>query len=144
MEYDLKEKVVHSSCCIVLPEDKTAQIQAIRSLHAKGFARWMPHINLLYPFIPAEHVKQYKLADKVKAALRDLEPFTVTLKRFSVFEHRESATVFLECDTKPEGALLKLQAKLEGLFPFCDVQSTVGGKYHPHMGLGDVKDKASS
>jgi hypothetical protein len=36
-------------------------VKAIRSLIAKGYARWMPHINLIYPFVPAEHISQYSL-----------------------------------------------------------------------------------
>jgi hypothetical protein len=70
----------------------------------------------------------------MSAALEDVKPFTVRLEKFNLFEHRESATVFIEPTTKvrcfvsrfasvsseivvlaqPADAVQSMQAKIEG------------------------------
>jgi hypothetical protein len=46
------KRVVQSALCIIPPEDLWEPIQHIRRERDKAFPRWMPHINLLYPFYP--------------------------------------------------------------------------------------------
>ena len=43
-------KVHRSALCIIPPTCSWAPIQRIRRLHDKGFSRWPPHINVLYPY----------------------------------------------------------------------------------------------
>ena len=41
-----------TALCIIPPENLWEPIQSIRSVHDKAYPRWMPHINLIYPFVP--------------------------------------------------------------------------------------------
>ena len=49
-----------TALCLIPPEEVWGQIQSIRSKHDKAYPRWMPHINLIYPFVPEEHFAQIK------------------------------------------------------------------------------------
>ena len=42
----------HTALCLIPPENVWEQIQSIRAVHDKAYPRWMPHINLIYPFAP--------------------------------------------------------------------------------------------
>jgi poly(A) polymerase len=87
-------KVVTSSIVIIPPEQTWGQIQDIRRLHDKSFERWMPHINLLYPFVPK--VQFSSVVEKIQTVLKDIRPFTVRMQQFTHFEHRASTTVLLD------------------------------------------------
>jgi 2'-5' RNA ligase len=88
------QKVVTSSIVIVPPENLCGQIQDIRRLYDKSFERWMPHINLLYPFVPKNQFAS--VVGKIQTILKEIKPFKVRLDQFTHFEHRASTTVFLD------------------------------------------------
>lgn len=71
-----------------------------------AYIRWMPHVNLLYPFLPAsQFVAQIA---PLTLALAVLEPFTVKLAEFGSFDHGQSSTIYLrpECDVRHSLALV--------------------------------------
>ena len=74
-------------------------------IHDKGYVRWMPHINLVYPFIPDNDNGRNFLdaSKKIQDALSDVEPFRVrfTKDTFKYFMHRKSCTLWLK--PLPEG-----------------------------------------
>ena len=43
--------VYHTALCIIPPGNSCEQIQKIRKKHDAAFERWMPHINLAFPFV---------------------------------------------------------------------------------------------
>ena len=45
-------KVVTSAIIVSPPKDTWGPIQDIRLKFDKAYKRWMPHINLIYPFFP--------------------------------------------------------------------------------------------
>eukprot|EP01126_Amoeba_proteus_P041983 TRINITY_DN453_c0_g2_i12.p1 TRINITY_DN453_c0_g2~~TRINITY_DN453_c0_g2_i12.p1 ORF type:complete len:109 (-),score=25.11 TRINITY_DN453_c0_g2_i12:71-397(-) len=70
------------------------QIQEIRRLHDKAYKRWMPHLNLLYPFVPE---KEFSKASAVfSEILADFRPFHVEFHKFDFFSHGKSCTIFLK------------------------------------------------
>ena len=80
---------VHTSAVVLIPgEEHWGAIQAIRRDHDKSYQRWMPHINLLYPFISADFFPE--CLAKITEALVDTDSFLVTLQSFGFFEHRVS------------------------------------------------------
>jgi len=88
----------YRSAVIVAPPDEVlAPIQAIRRAHDRGYARWMPHLNLLYGFVPDTHFAEAR--EQVSRALMGLAPFEVDLARFGVFAHERGAIVYLDPDT---------------------------------------------
>ncbi|GAB4206100.1 MAG: hypothetical protein Fur006_62910 [Coleofasciculaceae cyanobacterium] len=123
----------------VLPD-----IQAIRrrydlrfaaALRYRRFDRWMPHINLLYGFVPEEYFEEAAVA--IAPALAQLQPFEITLTSFETFTHRSSCTAWLRPVAQPLDALHQLQAVLQQLFPQCDEQSKKSAAgFTPHLSVG--------
>jgi 2'-5' RNA ligase len=110
-------------------------IQAIRRRYDRRFDRWMPHINLLYGFVPEEYFEE--AAQAIALALAQLQPFEVTLTSFETFTHRSSSTAWLRPVAQPPDALHQLQAVLQQLFPQCDEQSQKSAAgFTPHLSVG--------
>jgi 2'-5' RNA ligase len=74
-----------TSLCLIPPENVWEQIQSIRSVHDKAYPRWMPHINLIYPFTPEENF------DNIKAVL---EPILNRKKSFQIQFDQSSLDYF--------------------------------------------------
>ena len=70
-------KVHKSAVCIVPPNCLWQQIQNIRVVHDKSYVRWMPHINLMYPFYNDEGENFERAAHQAAEALRSFPPFKV-------------------------------------------------------------------
>lgn len=47
---NMATKSFKTAVCVVPPTPLWPQIQSIRATHDKSYIRWMPHINILYPF----------------------------------------------------------------------------------------------
>ena len=58
----------------------------------------MPHINLLYPFLPDFEANFPDAAEKMKSGLAKIPPFKMTFSKdsFGYFSHRKSATLWLK------------------------------------------------
>ncbi|WP_309739768.1 poly(A) polymerase [Chamaesiphon sp. OTE_20_metabat_361] len=127
--------VYESILAIIPPEDLFPPIQAIRQQYDAGFVRIVPHITLLYGFLPDRYFAE--VVDLIAPILAKIEPFTVTLADFEVFTHHKSATAYLRPVVQPEGALHELQNTLYRLFPQCYEQSTktIDG-FNPHLSVG--------
>ncbi len=127
---------VYRSAVVVIPSAEVLPaIQAIRRRYDRRFDRWMPHINLLYGFVPEEYFEE--AAQAISLALAQLQPFEVTLTSFETFTHRSSSTAWLRPVAQPPDALHQLQAVLQQLFPQCDEQSKKSAAgFTPHLSVG--------
>ncbi|HBB36318.1 MAG TPA: poly(A) polymerase [Cyanobacteria bacterium UBA8803] len=127
---------VYRSAVVVMPSAEVLPaIQAIRRRYDRRFDRWMPHINLLYGFVPEEYFEE--AAQAIALALAQFQPFEVTLTSFETFTHRSSCTAWLCPVAQPADALHQLQAILQQLFPQCDEQSQKSGAgFTPHLSVG--------
>ena len=84
-----------TALALVPPQDVWEPIQEIRRRHDRQVRRWMPHLNLLYPFRPRAEFEA--MAEPLAAALLDFAPFEVRLGGFRHFEHRSgSCTLWLD------------------------------------------------
>jgi len=129
--------VVKSALIIMPPESTWGPIQDIRKLHDKAYPRWVPHINLLYPFIPSEEFGA--VVDSLSQGLSGVEPFTVSLKEFKYFGH---GGVWLHPETKKSSAAVDLQSTLEEIFPFCNDQAEKSeAGFTPHLSVGQWPKK---
>jgi len=92
------KKVVQSAIIIMPPEAVWEPIQEIRKLYDKSYKRWMPHVNMVYPFVSGENFVD--VVDQVKSAVTTLSPFKVTLGKFGYFTHKSDTTMWLnpECE----------------------------------------------
>ncbi|MFY0539299.1 2'-5' RNA ligase family protein [Nannocystis pusilla] len=128
---------MHRSALVVIPPAEAwPAIQAIRAEHDPSHERWMPHINLVYGFVPEALFADAAAA--LTAALHGLLPLRIALKEVRRFDHRGSTTVWLEPVSDPPGALSALQAAAAALFPLCDEQSARGPGFTPHLTIAKL------
>ncbi len=133
--------VYESILAIIPPEELFPQIQAIRQQYDVGFVRIVPHITLLYGFLPDEYFAE--VVEVITPILATMQPFTVTLADFQIFTHRKTATAWLRPVVQPEGALHQLQQTLNDLFPQCYEQSTkTAAGFIPHLSVGQFDTPA--
>ncbi|AFY57962.1 poly(A) polymerase [Rivularia sp. PCC 7116] len=127
--------VYQSAIVIIPPEDIVPAIQTIRQRYDARFERWMPHINLIYGFLPESYFDE--AAEIITSAVAQIQPFTVNLNNFETFTHRKSSTAWLHPIAQPETALHQLQALLQSLFPQCNEQSRKSDAgFTPHLSVG--------
>jgi poly(A) polymerase len=95
----------------------------------------MPHITLLYPFMPQ---KQWGEAlPRLLEVGRQSAAFRVTLATFQAFAHAfGKATIWLT--PEPRHALITLQAALQAAFPAYDDQSRFPAGFTPHLSVGQA------
>jgi 2'-5' RNA ligase len=95
----------------------------------------MPHITLLYPFMPR---KQFAEAlPRLLEVGRHSTAFQVTLATFRAFTHAfGKATIWLA--PEPRHAFLTLQATLQAAFPAYDDQSRFPTGFTPHLSMGQA------
>ena len=127
--------VYQSAVVIIPPDDILPAIQTIRRCCDRQFDRWMPHINLLYGFLPEVYFPEAAAA--IAQTLTKLAPFTITLSQFETFTHSSSCTAWLNPIPQPADALHQLQTILQEIFPQCNEQSSksVTG-FTPHLTIG--------
>lgn len=130
------EKTPLSALVVIPPEEVWEPIQRIRRKYDRKIDRWMPHINLLYPFRPRERFDE--AAPRIGEALKGFPPFMVTLKELRHFAHgNDRFTMWLEPD--PAEPLVKIQSALQALFPDCTEVSSFEGGYVPHLSVGQAR-----
>lgn len=134
----MTRKTHHTAVVFVPPEVCHEPIQAIRRRHDRHLHRWMPHITLLYPFLPKP---QFDDAEKrLRKALKTIKPFHVNLERFDCFHHgRGRYTIWLA--PEPCASMIELQAALQQAIPECDNVSRYEKGFTPHLSVGQVNGK---
>jgi 2'-5' RNA ligase len=103
----------HSALCIIPPASLTGMIQEIRKDHDTAFGRWMPHINLFFPFLSATDVALVE-ADII-AACQNTQPFQLSFPEVGSFRHGATCVHWAKPVTEPANALKKLQTQLSSL-----------------------------
>jgi 2'-5' RNA ligase len=132
------KKEYTSACVIIPPEDKWEQIQLIRKNYDRQINRWMPHINLLYPFYSKDLF--YELERKFTKICRRVNPFKISFNKFKYFQHRhQNYTMWL--NPEPKELVIQLQKKLLEIVPDCNDVNRHKGGFKPHLSVGQVKGK---
>ena len=129
------DKTHQSAVVIIPPREVWEPIQAIRRAHDKRFARWMPHLTLMYPFVPKREFTKV-LPDLAQVGWAQ-KPFELTLARFNSFRHGQGGyIVWLE--PTPAERVVALQRALTRALPhFGDTGSSQDG-FTPHLSVGQV------
>lgn len=126
----------HQSALVILPPRHLwGKIQGIRRNFDPAFHRWMPHINLLYGFLPEAHFE--RAAGRIREVIAGFDDFDVTLERVDHFEHKSSATLWLAPDAQSARKIQELQQKLLEIFPQCTEQNR-DGSFTPHLSIAKL------
>ncbi|KAF2641389.1 hypothetical protein P280DRAFT_311821 [Massarina eburnea CBS 473.64] len=84
-----------TALCVLPPQQHCRDIDSLRALYDKSYGKWPPHINVIYPFVPPEHLPRAK--EQIENALQSstIPEQHVTLNQASYFKHRNNNTIFL-------------------------------------------------
>lgn len=130
-------KSYQTAIVIIPPAEIQEPIQSIRSQFDSRFRRWMPHITLLYPFVPIEKLNE--AVTLLKQHTWKQEPFQVTLNEIKYFRHKHHYTIWFE--PIPAGPLIQLVRELNQIFPEYNDTSRYRKGFTPHLSLGQAKNK---
>lgn len=129
-------KTSQTAIVIVPPEEIWPPIQVVRRVHDRHARRWMPHITLIYPFLPRVYFPE--LGEQIRRACSGLEPFEVRLHNLGHFEHNpHSYTLWLV--PEPTDPLFRLQTALMAAFPHYGDTSLYPHGFIPHLSLGQAR-----
>ncbi len=125
-----------SAVAIVPPESLWEPINAIRKKYDREIVRWMPHINLVFPFVHPDGLEEQR--DRLTAAVATVSTWEVTLGRFRYFKHSSNrASVWL--DPQPREPLEALYAALVAQYPHLDTAQRFEAGFTPHLTVGQTK-----
>eukprot|EP00727_Mastigamoeba_balamuthi_P004739 m51a1_g14263 putative polynucleotide adenyltransferase (283) ;mRNA; f:300588-301436 len=122
------------------PEGAWGPVQEIRRRHDKAYGRWMPHVNVVWPFAPEDAWGPARAVERLRAAAARAVRFRATLGAFRWFEHSSSCVMWLEPACEPAGALQQLREELAREFP---EYAGAGheGPWTPHLTVGQWAKK---
>lgn len=112
-------------------------VQQVRTeLKDKGYYRWPPHINLMYPFLPPQNFDA--IVPSMTNALQSVCPFEVSLERFGTFGGAKTGVCWL--DPTPHHPIKNIQCLLESAIDEFEGSSKKGGKpFVPHMTVSHLE-----
>jgi len=131
-------KSFKTAVVVIPPFDLWEPIQEIRRRHDRKIERWMPHITLVYPFVPPEEFDDAEA--RIAEATAPLGPFSVRLARVRSFDHgRGNATAWLA--PEPAEPLERLHAAILAMFP--KDGAGAGGRrgFTPHLSIGQFRGR---
>jgi 2'-5' RNA ligase len=132
----MANKTPMTALVLIPPESAWEPIQAIRRTHDRQVRRWMPHITLLYPFLPRSRFDE--LEPSLRRACEDTEPFEIELREFRHFRHGpQGFTLWLS--PEPGECLGALHARLLAAVPECDDTTRFPAGFTPHLSVGQVR-----
>ncbi|KAF2200173.1 hypothetical protein GQ43DRAFT_441805 [Delitschia confertaspora ATCC 74209] len=160
----LAEHLSYKSALALLPPAAiTPPIEAVRRTRDKSYARWPPHINLIYPFLasPSEgkelqmqsssdQSRQLKedIRSRIFKVVQDIPPFHISLSADPAGEFihsKKSRTVWLrplqEADGSDETAITQLQVALQAEFSQCIADDR---PFVPHLSVGQAWNERTS
>ena len=140
-----QKKSFQTALVISPPVSQWEQIQDIRRFYDSAYMRWMPHINMSFPFVVEQ---EFDIAfSMLQEALKDFEAFTVELKTLGFFSMEKDCVMWVDPDVKND-ELNKLEQAILKIFPFCDDLVKKASKekegetaFKPHMTLGRFDEK---
>ena len=124
-----EDPVTSRAIAVLVPPGVGEAIDELRRVHDTAFGRWMPHVNLVFGCVSDLE----RARPLVERAVAGFTPFEVTLRRFEVFEHGESATIHLVPESAREGELERLRAAIARRFPACQGEKRA---FVPHLTVG--------
>ena len=134
----LTRKTHRTAVAVVPPAAIWPPIQAIRREHDRQFQRWMPHINLLYPFVPPEDFPA--AVPLLLEACQHLPAFPVTLQDVRYFLHAaRRATIWLA--PEPCAALVHLFHRLQEVCPHHNELGRFPHGFTPHLSIAQADSR---
>jgi 2'-5' RNA ligase len=136
---------------LILPLPSTlpqlhSEIQAVRIKRDKAYGRWMPHINLLFPFATPSSPpssRYHEALEALTARLKAFPSFRLWFSSIGSFSQGKVQTVHLVPETDPPNALADLFALIVKAFPEYLSHQKRGMAFSPHLTIGQWPSSSS-
>jgi 2'-5' RNA ligase len=137
----LPSHLSYKSALVLLPPSTIwPPIQSLREKHNRCFKCWLPHINLIYPFVASPSINICAILSRIKSAVGntpDHGPFNLQLNQSAHFQRpKDSATVYLTVSGDETEKVKSLQRALQQEFAECAADTRV---FVPHLSIGQAK-----
>ena len=120
---------------LVIPVPLSPQIKEVRTHLEHKSHRWMPHMNLAYPFHPYDCATQRTTAYMIRDLCLQIPAFSVKLSHVQCFQQKSGRTLFYVAPEN-ERPFHCLQEALAEIFPDCADVAHYSRGYQPHLILG--------
>jgi 2'-5' RNA ligase len=127
---------VTTALCLVV-DVKADAVNAVRVKHDKACARWPPHINFVFPFVPFSQFPA--VGDAIALAIASFGEFELVLDNVSHFSQGKGKCTF-NLQPTDDSKLQKLFALVEKACPPV-VADKKRKPFHPHLTLGQCEKK---
>lgn len=120
-----------AALAVVFPP--TEFIQRTRQEHDRAFKRWMPHVNLIFPFVNAEDIDD--MVARLTKALASFPPFEADMGTLGMFKKRD-VTFHLK-PGKGHEQFLALSKAVHATLSEIELKRA----FQPHLTLGQCRKK---
>jgi len=121
-----------SALALLIPTRLTHDIEYIRKEHDKAYDRWMPHINLLFPFVHNDKIPD--ITERLNRELSKIPSFVLNLNEIGFFPQKDSNTYHLK--PRDESEMINLYNAIRAAIPELKMKNN---NFHPHLTLGQWK-----
>ncbi|KAJ3026097.1 UNVERIFIED_CONTAM: hypothetical protein HDU68_006206 [Siphonaria sp. JEL0065] len=116
---------------IVMPGEFHPSINQIRSVNDRAYPRWMPHMNIIFPFVPLEEFDQ--VAPRLEEGLSSFSSFHIELNTVGFFSQKQNATYNLQPSKDQLVQFRKLFKAVTAALPEVSIKHA---EFTPHLTMG--------
>lgn len=128
-----------TALCIIPPRHLWPRFDRLRALYDKGYGKWPPHINLVYPAVQIDALP--KALEALQQHLAGTAKPQLCLNSADSFQHRHGNTVFVQDDRQGKGELRNLRKA--ALASLGHGQLEEQDTYHMHLTVGQTEEDDS-
>lgn len=134
----------YKSAIVIIPDENTVEkIQTIRQQFDKKYNRWMPHLTLVYGFLPDRYFDE--VAQELSDLLKAIPLFELSLKRYQFFSQKSETTAWLEpVEISSKGVLQQLQVLLQEAFVMKNTKNETKQSFTPHLSIGQFRSSVQA
>jgi 2'-5' RNA ligase/endonuclease/exonuclease/phosphatase family metal-dependent hydrolase len=132
-----------TALCLIPHATLCRDIDRLRALYDKGYGKWPPHINIIYPFVAIEDLPE--AVDLVRSNLVRFGresgngKIHLRLEKSGHFSHRHSDTIYIA--PGDDGCSQRLEQLRSAILEDFDQHDEL---YHPHLTIGQSQVKDTS
>ena len=123
----------NAALVVIPPKNMWPIIQLARQQHDKSYTRWMPHINVFFPFCNYDQKESGRISTIISEKLKDCCSGSISFSGVDFFEHVITATIYLKPDDASTTMLRDIYCKISTALSLDNSQP-----YNPHLSVGQV------
>jgi len=147
----MSHQTYRTALCIIPPNYLWQPIQEIRQQHDPAYERWMPHINIVYPFINTDQFTDFALTLRNAFRKHNVQPINIKLNASNIshFDRKGNEFVMILLpNAETSSSLTQLYDIITSILPKIkdDNETNETSKHSrrpftPHLTLGVFEDK---